>query len=107
VTPEPQVVKLKNGAEVPQPLIITTMLALEALETGNPIALIEPAAACRDKGHVMFGRTGSAAMELALIESQSFDGTVKVFDSTRDILLSAAIGEGWDLTLGSPLAGER
>ena len=106
MTAEPEIVTLKNGGKIPEPLVSTTMIALRHLEAANPVALIELAAACRDKAHVMFGRTGSAVMELSLIKSQSFDGTVAVFDSVRDVVLSAVTGEDFGIVLGSPMAGE-
>ena len=102
-----ETVTLKNGAEAARVLVSTTMLALRALNEQQPVALYELTMACRDKGHVMFGNSGSVAKSLALVESQDADGRARIHDAVRDIVLSAVSGEDFDMVIGSPLAGER
>lgn len=63
------------------------------------IVLYELVACCRDRNHQPFGNAGE---KLAALELRREDGTIH--ESIRNIVLSAASGEGLDLTLGSPLA---
>ncbi len=95
--PEPAIVTLRTGAEVPRPLVNVTLIALERLMDTYPVAVHEAVLVARDPAHVPFGNTGAALRELHLL---SEDGTMH--DATRDIILAATGGEDFDLRLVSP-----
>lgn len=46
-------VKLKNGSEVPEPVVVTTMMNIELLMEKNPIAFYELVQKCRNPKHKM------------------------------------------------------
>ncbi len=98
---EPVNVTLRTGAEVPEPVVRTTWLALEALDDTNPIALYEAVMVARDRAHVPFGNTGEVLKRIGLLGR---DGTMH--DATRDVILAAAEGEGAGLHLVSPFASD-
>lgn len=100
-TPEPKVVKLRTGAEVPEPLVATTTLALEALMATNPIALYEAVEVARDPSHVPFGKTGDALRGYHLL-----DGSGQMHGTARDIILAATECEEFDIRLVSPYSTE-
>lgn len=97
--PESRVVELRTGAEVPEPLVATTVLALEALMDTNPIALYEAVEIARNPSHVPFGKTGDALRGLSLL-----DGSGQMFSTARDIILAATDGGDFDIRLVSPYA---
>lgn len=90
-------VKLKNGSEVPKPVLITTMMSLELLMNKNPIACYELVQKCKDSKHTMFGNTKKVVEDLALMNSGSIHDTVK------DIVLSAVEGDELNMVLTSPI----
>lgn len=90
-------VKLKNGSEVPESVVATTMMNLECLMSKNPIAFYELVEKCKNPKHEMFGNTKKVAEELALMNSGS------VHDITKNIVLSAVQGEELNMTLNSPV----
>jgi hypothetical protein len=90
---------LRTGTEVPDGLTAPTMLSLEKLWEENPVALYELVQLARDSSHVLFGGTGGVLRKLALIEP---DG--ELHGVTRDIVLAATEGNGFDLCLRSPYA---
>jgi hypothetical protein len=98
---EPAIVRLRNGAEVPEPLVRTTQLAIELLMGTDPIALYELVQVARDPAHVMFGLSGPHCADLSLTEQQA--GRWVARNAVRDIVLSATEGEGFDLSLCNPL----
>jgi hypothetical protein len=95
--PSFSMVKLKNGSEVAEPLVTTTMMNLELLMEKNPIAFYELVEKCRNPKHEMFGNTAEVAEGLALMNNRQCHST------TRDIVLSAVHGEDLEMTLGSPI----
>lgn len=94
-----RVVRLKNGGEEFQPLVLTVMLALEGLMATDPIALYELAMTCRDARHKPWGQTGTALQRLSLMQP---DG--KVHDSIQNVVLSCVEGEGIHMKLVDPRA---
>lgn len=92
-------VTLKNGSEIPEPLVTVTMVSLQDLIKSNPIAFYELVMRCRDRDHRLFGNTGEVLKSFALVESNG-----EIHDAVRDIVLSATEGEGLEMSLGSPLA---
>ena len=98
-------VKLKNGSEELDVLVSATMLSLRTLMQENPIAAFELVELCRDPAHKLFGNTRSDLEALSLVgRTADPDGPPIVHDSIRHIVLSAAEGEGLELTFGNPLA---
>ena len=95
---EPKVVTLRTGAEVPEPLVKTALIAIARLNEINPVALIEAYEVARDKTHPPFGNTGEVLREIGLLER---DGTMH--DGTRDVLLATVADfEDYDFHLVSP-----
>lgn len=94
-----EIAKLKNGTEEAKHLIQMVMLSLQTLMQENPIALYEVVMKARDSKHEFFGNTSEILRKLKLIQS---DGSLH--DSIRNIVNSAAQGDGLDLCLVSPYA---
>jgi hypothetical protein len=100
-TPEPAVVKLRTGAQVPEPLVRTTQLVLESLMNTNPIALYEAYEIARDPSHVPFGKTGDVLREMSVLaDDGSMHGTA------RDVILASVKIDGLDIRLVSPCITE-
>ena len=88
--------KLKNGVEESEALVAVTMYSLRKL---GALEFYEIVALCRNPEHVLFGTIGKKLQRLNLIEDSGH-----VHGSIRNIVLSAAIGEGLSLRLGNPRA---
>ncbi len=99
--PGPRVVRLRTGAEVPEPLVATTVLALEALMDSHPVALYEAVELARNPSHVPFGRTGAILRGHGLL-----DGSGQMLGTARDVILAATEGDGFDVRLVSPYASD-
>lgn len=95
--------KLKNGAVEAAPLVKATMMSIRSLD---PISLYELVEVARKPDHQPFGNTGEKLKGLALLEPASggFGPATRMHDSIRNIVLSAAQGEGLELELVSPVA---
>jgi hypothetical protein len=93
-----QTVILKNGAEESLPLVNVMMMSLRSLMQENPIAFYELVMKCRDHNHKFFGNVGDVLKRLSLVETSG-----SIHDSIRNIVLSAAEGDGLDMSLGSPV----
>jgi hypothetical protein len=89
-------VKLKNCSEVPESMVIVTMLSLETLISTNPIAFYELVQKCRNPKHKMFADTEEDIKGLGLMHSGS------VHECIRNIVLSAVEGDDLDMRLTSP-----
>ena len=94
-----KMVQLKNGTEEALPLVAVMVMTLRRLYKDHAIAFYELHEICKDHTHKPFGNAGEILRGLRLLEP---DG--KVHGSIRNIVLSAVSGEGFDLTLGSPVA---
>jgi hypothetical protein len=92
-------VRLRNGSDESGPLVLTAMASLSGLMQSNPIALYELVMKARDPQHAMFGRTAQEAIDRSLLQP---DGSMH--DSLRNIILSAADGDGLYLRLIDPRA---
>jgi len=95
-------VKLKNGSEVPKPVVVTTMMSLEALMEKNPIAFYELVEKARNPKHPMFGNTQDVVAKWALIDLSGV-----IHSAVRDVILSAVSGDELDMRLGNPVALEN
>lgn len=91
-------VTLKNGSEEANVLVTVTMMSLRRLMKEKPIIFYELVMKCRDSNHQFFGKDCQDLERLNLVQP---DG--RVHDSIRNIVLSAAIGDGLEMRLGSPI----
>ncbi len=91
-------IRLANGAMVPDVTVEVTMYCLKELVTSNPIAFYELVTKCRDEKHQFFDNTEEVLMHAGLIQRPG-----EIHDSIRNVVLSAAKGDGLEMTLGSPL----
>lgn len=99
-----ETVTLVNGDEVPRVVVDSTMLSLRILMAENQIAFYELVMASRDREHVLFGNTPVVLGDLCLIQSVDSSGRATVHDAIRSVVLSAAVGDGFDVSLGEPVA---
>jgi len=98
-----RMVKLKNGGEAPWSAIKTTMINLEVMMTGGiptMLAAVDLAEHCRE-GVEVTGRSRELLEGYGLMQS---DG--RVHSIVRDVVLSAAEGEGLTFGFTSPYAEE-
>ena len=91
-------IRLANGSIVPDVTVEVTMFCLKELITSNPIAFYELVTKCRDEKHQLFGNTEEILMHAGLIQTPG-----GIHDSIRNVVLSAAKGDGLEMALGSPL----
>lgn len=94
-------IELKNGTTEAEGLVSVTMMSLSHLIQENAMGFYELVMKCRDRDHQFWGDIAKDLKNLGLVES---DG--RVHGSIRNIVLSAVIGEGMGMTLGSPLGDE-
>lgn len=95
-----RMVLLKNGGEAPMSAVTTTMVSLEEMMTGSVptmLAVYDLAEHCKTGAEV----TGRSRELLISYGFMSQEGTVH--DVTKDVILSAAQGEGMGFTLINPL----
>lgn len=93
-----EMMKLKNGSEVAKPIMITVMMALNTLLQKMPMVAFEAVEMARNPNHQPFGETGEMLEKFGLLLNGQMHGAI------RDVIISAAQGEGWDVTIGSPVA---
>ena len=95
------ILKLKNGSEEAEPLVKVTMMSLNQLMQGLPGAIdaYELVEKCKDPDHKMFGDS-----EKHLIDAGLMEGPGRIHDSIRNVVLSAAVGDGLELHFESPIA---
>jgi hypothetical protein len=98
----PEVVKLRNGAEVPRASVTPILLSLEALAGTDLISLYEAVEVARDRTHEPFGQTGERLTEAGLLER---DGAMH--GVTRDVILASVAGSGDSLQFVDPYASEE
>ena len=94
-------ITLRTGKEVPETAMRTTTIALAAL---SPVALYELVEACRNPAHVPWGGAGREIISLGLADYASNDGTLRIHEIVRDVVLASVEGADADLRLVSPLA---
>lgn len=98
-----EMTKLKNGTEEPTPVVAVVRASLKRLlddmASGGPIAAYELVQVCRKPGHKPFGHTGKLLRDFSLLND---DGCVH--DSIRNVVLSAARGDGLDMEFVDPAA---
>lgn len=94
---ELETVILKNGTEEVKSLVVVTMNTLNKLFIENPIAFYELNEVCKNSAHKPFGNTGEILSKYSLI----IDGVIH--NSIKNIVISSIDGDGFDITLGSPI----
>lgn len=98
-----QLVTLKNGAEEVLALVTVTMASLDAISRqGKGVVVFELVELCRNPNHKPWGDTGDELKEWKLATCD-IEGRWEVHDSIRNIVLSAAKGEGLDMEIGNPV----
>lgn len=98
-----EMVRLKNGSEVPKATVITTMINLGNLRNSMPgiLALYDLTELCKNPDYdVSF--TKDTLLSLALVSQKSTE-KITVHDDVKNILLSAVEGEGMNIDLCSPI----
>ncbi len=94
-----KMLKLKNGIEEAEPLVLTTMVVLRELMANKPMVFHELVMKCRDSSYTLFGNTEAVLQEFALMLSDE-----SIHNSIKNIVLSAVTGDGLAMTLDSPVA---
>ena len=92
------VVRLRNGAEEAELLVVATMLHLERLYVAEPLAFFDAIMVARDPSYRTFGDVGATLRRLALLDQAG-----RMHGSIRNVLLSAAEGDGMDMRLVDPI----
>jgi hypothetical protein len=95
-----ETVTLKNGSTEALPLVQTAIMSITSLWDSDPIAAFELVEVARNPEHRPFGITGKKLKNLGLLESENGG----MHQSLRNIILSAAQGEGLKLWLVDPRA---
>ena len=93
-----ETVILRNGAEEAKPLVAVTMMSLERLMKEKPLALYDLVMRCRDRSYKFFDDNEEYLKSLNIVDR---DGSIH--DSIRNIVLSAAKGDGLDMVIRSPV----
>jgi hypothetical protein len=93
-----ELVMLKNGRTEAKPLVAVLKTVLETLFTESPVVAYELVMKARDPNHQIWGNCADDLKALNLLHS---DGTMH--NSTRNIILSAVTGEGFDMILSDPI----
>lgn len=98
-------ITLKNGAQEVRQLVAITMMSLRKLFDDDPMVAYDLIMLCRNSDYRPFG---SAPDKLAALRLASPMGIgMTVHESIRNIVLSAATGEGMDIGIENPIAVER
>ena len=101
-----ETVDLKNGSSEAGPLVAVTMLSLNAVLEGNGdalngmLAFYELVQKCKNPDHKIW----SEAQSTLLMGLSLLDANGDVHNSIKNVVLSAAQGDGLELSLGSPYA---
>ena len=90
-----ETVRLKNGSEELKVLVNLTMFSLRSLLQNNPTDFYDLVMVCRNKN---YGVTNQALLNrLGLMQGNL------VHTSIKNVVLSAVIGDGLNMTLTSPI----
>jgi len=93
-----ETLRLKNGAEEAEQLVVVTMMSLRHLMEERPLALYDLVMKCRDRSYQFFGDNENILLNLGLVEANG-----DIHGSIKNIILSAVRGDGLDMVLGSPI----
>ena len=101
-----ETVNLKNGSSEVKPLVAATMHSLNAVLEGSGdalngmLAFYELVQKCKNPSHEIW----SDAQSTLLMSLSLIDANGDVHSSIKNVVLSAAQGDGLELSLGSPYA---
>ena len=93
-----KMVMLKNGSEEAEVSVRAICLSLQELFDSAPVILYELVMKCRDSKHEFFGDSGKKLQDLSLVDGDTIHRTIK------NIVLSAVVGEGFEMKLTPPIA---
>ena len=91
---------LKNGSEEGRDFVVVTMELLQILIGKKPIVFDQLVMRCQNENHQFFGSTAKFLKKINFVDSKEY-----VYDSIRNIVLSAIVGEGLEISLESPFKG--
>lgn len=93
-----ELVKLKNGAEESDKAVAVITISLEHLFTTMPVLAYDLVMKCRDADYRLFGNTAVLLHERGLMDTSGH-----VHETIRNVVLSAVIGDGVEMTLTNPV----
>ena len=93
-----ELMKLRNGSEVAKPIVTYAMMATKRLAEELPFVLFEAVKMARNPDYKPSVEICETLESYGLLK----DGEMR--RAVRDVIASAASGEGWDVTIGSPVA---
>jgi hypothetical protein len=94
-----EMIRLKNGTEVPLMGAIPAKVTIARLFETNWVAAYELVRLCRDANHRTYGNISLDLQACALTNSAG-----KVHDLVRNVVLSVAIGTGTGIRWTNPFA---
>ena len=89
--------RLHNGSEELATGVSAVMLTLRSLYNTNPMAFYDAAMIARDPAYQPFGSNGAKLQALAIL-----DGAGRMHASIRNVIASAVVGNGLDMSLRDP-----
>jgi hypothetical protein len=99
-----ETVTLRNGKEAQAPAVSAVFVALRRLFETDALAFYELVTACRDSSHVIFSEPIAATLtSFALLESVNADGTARIHDLTRDVVVASVEGSDFEMRLRWPV----
>lgn len=90
--------RLRNGSQEAEPLVITTGLTLRSLIATQPTVFYEAVMLARDPGHSLWGDTSQPLRKMGLI-----DATGRMHESVRNVVQSSVEGDGIGMRLVNPV----
>jgi len=100
-TDQNALIRLRNGKEAPRSAVMTSWVAIKSLadqgDMNSVIALYEARELARDPRHALWGGTADVLINTGLLAR---DGTMHGI--TRDVILSAVIGDETGLSVTWP-----
>lgn len=94
-----ETIRLRNGAEEVKPLVVITIRTLEHVMDERPLAFYDLVMKCRDQNYQFFEDNEDYLKEQRLVDANG-----SIHDSIRNVVLSAAKGDGMDMVLRSPVS---
>lgn len=94
-----KIVTLRTGVKVPEPVLLTTLVALHEL-SNDPISTYELVMLARNPNHQLWANASTVLARLGLLMD---DG--KMHRSIREVVLAAFDGEDVDIYRVYPLTG--
>jgi hypothetical protein len=100
-------VTLTNGHDVPEVLVMATLLNLSLVRDQEPVAFFELVSAAHDRNHKVFAEPLALALKdrYSLIDQIRQDRTVGMSDAVRHIITAATNPDPMKMEIKSPVAG--